>query len=454
MTRLFPVLTAACILAVGPGVTRALDLTIACGRTVQETALCKEAVDEWAAKTGHQVQVITAPTDDAQRLARYLDLLQVRATELDVLEIDALWCGLLSAHLADLKPLIADPNGADPNGADPNGADPNGADPNGADHNGGDPDKAASDFLDPLIRNATLGERLVALPWYLELGLLYYRSDLLARYNLQVPRTWSEVEDAALRIQEAQRLLGNTTFWGFVWPGGDDEALTATAIEWISSQGGGTLVEPDGRVSVNNPRAQFALQRAADWIRGITPAAALTATPQDNLDGFRTGAAGLMRNWSTAWASLQDQPTPVAERVAVAPLPRGSGVPASVLGGGQLAVSRYSRHPTEAARLVRYLTGAAVQRRRALDAGFNPTRADLYTDPELIAARPLLADLTPVLPNLIARPSTPTGAQYPEVSATFAAAVRAVLRGDAAPDAALAGLQRTLDALSQNGTAW
>jgi len=93
LTRLFPVLTAACILAVGPGVTRALDLTIACGRTVQETALCKGAAGEWAAKTGHRVQVITTPTDDAQRLARYLDLLQVRAPELDVLEIDALWCG-------------------------------------------------------------------------------------------------------------------------------------------------------------------------------------------------------------------------------------------------------------------------------------------------------------------------------------------------------------------------
>ena len=428
------VLVSLCALPVCASAQDLWDLTIACGRTARETALCRESADAWAAKTGHRVQVITTPTDDAQRLTRYLDLLQVRAPELDVLEIDALWCGQLNAHLADLKPLIADHNGAD--------------------HNGGDPDKAASDFLDPLIRNATLGERLVALPWYLELGLLYYRSDLLARYNLQVPRTWSEVEDAALRIQEAQRLLGNTSFWGFVWPGGDDEALTATAIEWISSQGGGTLVEPDGRVSVNNPRAQFALQRAADWIRGITPAAALTATPQDNLDGFRTGAAGLMRNWSTAWASLQDQPTPVTERVAVAPLPKGSGAPASVLGGGQLAVSRYSRHPREAASLVQHLTGTAVQRRRALDAGFNPTRADLYTDPELIAARPLLADLAPVLPYLIARPSTPTGAQYPEVSATFAAAVRAVLRGDATPDAALAGLQRTLDALSQNGTAW
>ncbi len=434
MTRLCTVLITACVLATGPGVTHALDLTIACGRTARDTALCKGAADDWAAKTGHRVQVITTPTDDAQRLARYLDLLQVRAPELDVLEIDALWCGQLSAHLADLTPLIADRNGAH--------------------HNEGNPDKVAPDFLVPLIRNATLGERLVALPWYLELGLLYYRSDLLARYNLQVPRTWSEVEDAGLRVQEAQRLLGNTSFWGFVWPGNDDETLTAIAIEWISSQGGGTLVEPDGRVSVNNPRAQFALQRAADWIRGITPAAALTATPQDSLDGFRKGAAGLMRNWSTAWASLQDQPTPVAERVAVAPLPRGAGASASVLGGGQLAVSRYSRHPTEAASLVQHLTSAAVQRRRALDAGFNPTRADLYADPELIAARPLLADLTPVLPNLIARPSTPTGAQYPEVSATFAAAVRAVLRGDAAPDAALAGLQRTLDALSQNGTAW
>jgi trehalose/maltose transport system substrate-binding protein len=345
---------------------------------------------------------------------------------LDVLEIDALWCGRLAGHLTDLRPLT------------------------------GGSDGAGSAFLTPLIRNATRDGRLVALPWYLDLGLLYYRTDLLARYHLQVPKTWGELADAAARLQEAQRLLGNAAFWGLIWPGGEDEALTATALEWISSQGGGTLVEPNGRVSVDNPKAAFALQRAADGVRSSVPPAVLTATQQDNLDTFRAGQAGFMRGWSAAWEVLHGAPTPVAERVGVAPLPKGDGVgmSAAALGGGQLAVSRYSRYPQAAADLVLYLTGAAVQRQRAIAAGLNPTRPDLYADPQLLEARPLLVDLVKVLPGLVARPSTPTAGQYPEVSRAFAAAVRAVLGGRQTPPAALSALQLRLEALSQNGTAW
>ncbi len=428
-------LGAAWLLCCGLAPAWAADLTIACGRDAQTTDLCRDAAAAWATRTGHRVLVLGTPPDDARRLARYQELLEVGAPELDVLEIDALWCGRLAPHLADLRPLL-----------------------------GG----AESGFLTPLIRNDTAGGRLVALPWYLELGLLYYRSDLLARYQLPIPKTWAELAETALRLQEAQRLLGNPGFWGFVWAGGEDEALTATALEWIASQGGGTLVEPDGRVSVNNPRAQFALQRAADWVRGITPEAVLHATPPDNLAAFGAGQVAFMRHWSGAWTTLQGVATPVADRFAVAPLPQGEGGgarppalaagaalgPAATLGGGQLAVSRYSRHTPQAADLVLYLTGAAVQRQRAQAAGFNPTRADLYTDPDLLDARPHLSDLAGALPGLVARPSTPTGRQYPQVSAAFAAAVRAVLSGQQTPDAALSGLARRLNDLSRDGSAW
>ena len=400
-----------------------MDLTIACGRTDQETTLCRTAAQEWATHTGHQVRVVATPAEDAVRLARYQDLLAVGATELDVLEIDALWVGRLAEHLTDLKPLI-----------------------------GG----AESGFLEPLIRNDTAGGRLVALPWSLDLGLLYYRSDLLARYNLHVPQTWSELQDAALRVQEAQRLFGNAGFWGLIWAGGEDEALTATALEWIASQGGGTLVAPDGAVTANNPKAQFALQRAADWVRGIAPESVIKAGEPDTLDRFRSGQACFMRHWSSVWDALQRAATPVAERIGVAPLPKGDGGggAASTLGGGQLAVSRYSRHPQESADLMLYLTAEAVQRRRVIEAGLNPTRVGLYADPQLRAARPLLADLVEVLPGLVARPSTAAAAQYSDLSQAFAAAVRAVLSAEQTPDAALAGLQATFDALSQNGTAW
>ena len=63
----------------------------------------------------------------------------------------------------------------------------------------------------------------------------------------------------------------------------------------------------------------------------------------------------------------QGADSPIRGKVGVAPLPGGTGGESvSTLGGWQLAVSRYSKHPAIAADLVRYLTSAKEQKRRAI----------------------------------------------------------------------------------------
>src|SRR3546814_12954588 len=93
-----------------------------------------------------------------------------------------------------------------------------------------------------------------------------------------------------------------------------------------------------------------------------------------------------MRNWADAWAVASAGDGPLKGKVGVAALPAGEdGRPAATLGGQQLAVSRYSEHPEEAADLVRYLTSYDAQKRRALEGPFNPTRRSLYADAALLA---------------------------------------------------------------------
>src|SRR5262249_58422861 len=125
-----------------------------------------------------------------------------------------------------------------------------------------------------------------------------------------------------------------------------------------------------------------------------SPTGALNGEEEDARGVFQSGNAVFMRNWPYAWKLAQDASSPVKDKVGVAPLPKGEGDgarPAATLGGWDLSVSKFSKHPAEAADLVMYLTSAAEQKRRAITAGFNPTIPSPYSDSEIVAANPVHA---------------------------------------------------------------
>jgi trehalose/maltose transport system substrate-binding protein len=161
-----------------------------------------------------------------------------------------------------------------------------------------------------------------------------------------------------------------------------------------------------------------------------------------------------MRNWPYALALAGAPGSPVAGRIGVAALPHGEdGASSATLGGSQLAVSRYSRAPAAAIDLVRALSGAKEQKRRAIAGGFNPTIERLYRDPELLAARRLMPELKAIFAAAVARPSAVTGRRYNQVSNEFWNAVHDVLRGRQSAPASLAALAKRLRFLSR-GEKW
>ena len=170
---------------------------------------------------------------------------------------------------------------------------------------------------------------------------------------------------------------------------------------------------------------------------------------------FQAGDAVFMRNWPYAWALLNSPDSPVKGKVGVAKLPKGgqAGRHAAVLGGWNLAVSRYSRNPGLAADLVMYLTSAEEQKRRALVASYNPTIASLYQDPEVLEAVPFFGELYETFVYAVPRPSSVTGANYDKVSKAFWEAVHGVLEGRQTAGESLAALERTLRLL-RGGEKW
>lgn len=365
---------------------------------------------------GVKVEFIKGPDSASERLAQYLQFLAAQSTDIDVYQIDVIWPGILAEHMIDLKAGI--------------------------------PADEISKHFKAIVDNNTVGGKLVGLPRFTDAGLLYYRKDLLQKYGYNAPpTTWKELEDMATKIQAGEKPT-NDAFWGFVWQGDRYEGLTCDALEWQVSNGGGFIIEPDGKISINNPQAAAAFDRARSWVGKISPPGVTTYKEEDSRGVWQAGNAAFMRNWPYAFARGQEADSKIKDKFDVVPLPKGDGPNArnaDTLGGWQLAVSKYSRNQPEAIAFVRYLAGAIGQKESATKGSLLPTIGDMYKDTDVLKAAPFFGSLFPVFSGgAVARPSTVTADRYNEVSVAYHTQVHRVLTGEIKGADAVAQIEKDL----------
>ncbi len=388
---------------------QAVEITITCGPSGSDVEFCWKHAQAWAAKTGNTVKNFSPPSSPTEKLALYRQLFAAKSSDIDVVQIDTVWPGLLKDHLADLKPYS----------------------------------KGVEDQHFPaIIANNSVNDKLLGMPWYTDAGLLYYRTDLLKKYGLRVPQTWEELTRSAQKVQAGERAAGDSDFHGFVFQAKAYEGLTCNAIEWVGGQGGGTVVNADGDITIRNAQAATALNLAASWVGTISPTGVLNYEEEEARGVFQNANALFMRNWPYAWSLLQKSDSLVKGKVGVAKLPGNPS--AAALGGWQLGVSKYSKHTAIAADLVMYMTSAAVQKTRAIDGSFNPTLPALYKDKDVLAANEFMGALAVVFANSVARPTTATGLKYPQVSQSFWNAAHEVMSKRVTGEEAVAKLDSRL----------
>ncbi len=397
----------------------AVEISITCGSVGKDAELCRNKVATWEKQTGHQVKIIFMPQSTTDQLALYQQWMASQSTP-DIVRIDVIWPGLLANHLIDLSPYLDE--------------------------------STRKQHFPAIVEANTVKGRLVGIPWFVGVGVLYYRKDLLKKYHLPVPTTWAELASTAKTIQDKERQVGNPKMSGFVWQGRAYEGLTCDALEWIASYGGGTIVNEQGESTVYNPQAIRAIENAAKWVNTISPPGVLNYAEEEGRRLFQSGHAVFMRNWPYAWALSQNEDSPVKGKVGVTALPKGgpNGQHAGTLGGWQLAVSKYSKHQQIAIDLVLYLTSQEIQKERAIEASFLPTIIALYQDQAVLEANPFFAHLENSLKNAVARPSRITGNQYNKVSAAFWNAVHSVLSGKTNARDSLKRLSKKLKRISRN----
>ncbi|KAJ3199389.1 hypothetical protein HDU67_002858, partial [Dinochytrium kinnereticum] len=210
-----------CGTALGGTVVKFLGIPMLTNITIENNSF-QIAID--ALKRDHDIDLVIdlAPTLSTTDYAGLVgSLLKVNSTEYDIYMIDVVWPGQYADSFLDISPYM--------------------------------PESIKAQHIQNIYNANNFGGRQVAAPFFADYGMLYYRTDLLAKYNFtQPPKTWEEMENMMSVIVPAER-RSNPSFQGYVGQFNSYEGLTCNFLEWVFSVGGGTIIEPNKTVSVNSP---------------------------------------------------------------------------------------------------------------------------------------------------------------------------------------------------------
>jgi multiple sugar transport system substrate-binding protein len=356
------------------------------------------------ANPGIHVRIQHTPDDATQRHQLFVQWLNARAGEPDVLQLDVVWTPEFAAAGWVLSLDRWHP--------------------------------PASDFFPATIAANTWANSLFAMPWFMDVGMLYWRTDLFRA----PPATMDEM------VADIQRARGAGIPYGIVWQGARYEGLVTGFLEYLGAFGGRVMTD-DGRIVVDSPEGIRALTFMRQLLTsGATPAEVLTWHEEESRFAFQNGNAAFMRNWPYAVTIMNiPKDSRVAGKFAVAPMPAApGGVSTATLGGSALAINAFTAHPDAAWKLVDFLCAPDQMLERSRLGGYPPRRA-LYADPRLADVIPIPVALArSIVERAAARPATPI---YSQLSELLQIDLHRALSGQVPPEQALRDAGRAMNAL-------
>ncbi|WP_419689956.1 ABC transporter substrate-binding protein [Burkholderia theae] len=375
------------------------DVTIRlfAGGSGQRPDLVRKALDAYE-KTNPGVKVVTetgGATSEQQR--QYLStLLNAKDASLDVFMIDIVNPAqyLTAGWIAPLDPYL------------------------------GPASSVLNAYLPVYAKADVVNGKIAALPAFADGMFVYYRKDLLDKYGLPQPKTWDDLATGASRILAKEH---NPVLQGLSIQGAPAEGAVCTFLlpYWSQSK---ELTGAAGELTLDKRAAVAGMNMWTGLMdQGVIKRNVAEVKTADTVNEFKAGHAIYAVNWGFAWNHFQaDMDSAVKGKVGVMPLPSmPGGTSTTCVGGWQWALSAFSAHKPEAAKLIRYLSSPDVAKMLAEKGSLLPVFPATYQDPGVLAQNPWFKSAGDILTKTgRARPVTP---RYSEVSDAIRTATSAML---------------------------
>ena len=243
---------------------------------------------------------------------------------------------------------------------------------------------------------------LVAFPLFLDIGVLYYRKDLIQslpdgaaiEQKIQNSLTWDEFISLGKRF----RLYRNPFY---VFTGGNFEGLLCCFHELLSPEESENIFQKDN-IDLNTAAAKKALQLLVDFIYAdkFSP---YEVTQFDEYNSYiyaNEKDAVFLRGWVGYHKQYKDflKDTSNVSNMEIAPLPHFKGNNTSgVFGGWSLMISKFSNRKEEALKFINFMFEKENQEILYEDGGYLPINTEVYRDSMFIKKHKELAQIERLL---------------------------------------------------------
>jgi multiple sugar transport system substrate-binding protein len=294
----------------------------------------------------------------------------------------------------------------------------------------GSPAEAMKPYLPVYLQSNVVDGKVAAMPAFADAMFMYYRKDLLDKYRIAEPKTWDELAAASKKIQAGE---GNPNLQGLSIQGAPIEGAVCTFLLPYWSQGK-EFNDASGRLTLDRTAAVKGLNQWLSMVdSGVIKKNVAEVKTPDTVNEFKAGQVVFAINWGFAWDRFQaDNDSTVKGKVGVMPLPAmAGGRSATCVGGWQWAVSAFSKHKAEAAKLVKFMSTPAASKFLAVEGSLLPVYQSVYVDPDVVKAVPWFKEASNVV---IAGKSRPLSKDYGQVSDVVRTTTSAVLARTKKPD--------------------
>ncbi len=250
-------------------------------------------------------------------------------------------------------------------------------------------DQLPKDLVDDLPKSSfatvTWDGQVSGVVFTLSLLTLFYNTEHFEKAGLKAPpKTWDELKAYAKELTRD----GN---FGWVLNYGAPEGIGGVASYWMCflQQAGGKLYNEDGSPAFNSQEGIAGLQAMLDLVPYSDPGSISYVGINDATNVMTAGKASMMMNWPFMWKPAQDPSTSqIVGKMGGAILPAGPAGSASIDGTDAWTITKASKNPEMARKLIEFYLEKEVQKRQAIDTGWLPIRLSVLADPEVQQALP------------------------------------------------------------------